>query len=158
MPDFLKIESCFCCYCGDFATECDHVIPVSWYQRTLKRRRTSKRKDEVVLSCSSCNQIIKNNLVCSLGTRAAFVAERLAIVLRKWLSSPHWDTSEMDELEGRILRKVSAMQMKKSLIINRIRHCNIIAKLEPTIEEFWESYKAKVSLVEYLTQMKTKIS
>lgn len=72
-----------CIYCGDPATDRDHVIPVAW-------KAAPRHYDcHTVPSCADCNQkILRDRLIFTVEERAEFVlkelSKRLAKVLDGW--------------------------------------------------------------------------
>ena len=77
----------YCTYCGDLATDRDHVIPLAWYGGT----RVFRNK-EIVPACKECNRsILKDRPYFTVEDRCEYVAKMLRKKLLKALSRYNGD-------------------------------------------------------------------
>lgn len=60
-----------CRYCGDYATDVDHVLPVTAGGRN--------REDNLVASCRFCNAVAFNHVFDSFDERLAYVQRRIGL-------------------------------------------------------------------------------
>ena len=142
--EILKFANC--CYCGDIATCFDHVIPVSFAQKSGKRRDDLTSIEEIkkksVGCCEECNSLLSNYIFDSIADRTEYLSDRVAKKYKKLLKSPSWSEEELEELEGRLKISVMAKQKLKELTIERLRHLNYLRMLPNfTIDDYWENTK-----------------
>jgi hypothetical protein len=105
-----------CYYCGEPATEQDHVVPRSWLP--VLRPMVNSEVPTTVDCCSECNRILSNSLQDSLVDRVAELKARLRARYRHLLEMPEWTTEELQDL-GRGLRGVVAAALVKRTCIER---------------------------------------
>jgi hypothetical protein len=120
----------FCTYCGLPAQCLDHVIPVS---HTNKKRKpsdyTMSNAVNVVPACNDCNSSLSNFWYHAIASRAGYLAERIAVRHINLLDTPTWSEDEIAELSDNLKKIVKAKQKEKALLLDRIRHCKLIAML-----------------------------
>lgn len=63
-----------CYYCGDFATDLDHILPYSYNQDNSEKN--------LVACCRICNSIAHNRIFDTLHAKAVFIMERRKT--RRW--------------------------------------------------------------------------
>ncbi len=101
--DLKQIERARCAYCGDPATDEDHIPPRS----AVASLRTANIRVfmHTVPSCAECNSAILNRrALWTFAERAAYVADALPQRLAKALACPDWDDEDLEEL-GPTLRQ-----------------------------------------------------
>lgn len=131
-----------CCYCGEPGSCYDHVIPVSYNTNSRKRKNKSTGKvnrSECVGACSECNILLSNIWLPSIAERAEHLSCVLAQRYRRVLELPFWSEEEIQELGQNQRSFVQREQLERSIVLERIRHCNTIALAEGmTIEDYWD--------------------
>lgn len=133
-----------CCYCGDIATCLDHVVPVSYSQKSGTRindlTSEEKIKKLTVGCCTECNSLLSNHMFDSIASRAEYLSDQVAKRHKKLLKSPAWTDEELEELEGSLKVRVMAKQKLKELTIERLRHLNHMRFMSNfTIQDYWDS-------------------
>jgi hypothetical protein len=103
-----------CAYCGQTATERDHVLPRSADVPKSHLRRLT------VVCCSECNQLAANFIHDSVRERREFVQTRLSIKYRKLLDSPDWTEVELCELGPDLRQNILAHERAKEQIRERL--------------------------------------
>ncbi len=102
-----------CVYCGETATDRDHVIPVS-------SKASSRHYDcETVPSCRQCNNWLGARYLITVEDRTAYIAGRLAAALAK-LKMVDWTPEEIDELGPRLKSKIKRGLAKRRRLISRL--------------------------------------
>jgi hypothetical protein len=124
-----------CVYCGEPATDRDHVVAHSLVN-SASRDRTFDH-DEVVPACKDCNGALNNKPLVTIAERAHWLSERLKKKLDKM---PIWEPREIDKL-GRCLQSVvNAGQLKRKKTERRVEHLEQVAQLRGlTPERYWET-------------------
>lgn len=114
----------FCVYCGDPATEWDHVFPVSvaanvdWMSnRTLYEYR---RGLVMVPSCGECNNVACDGIYKSVVEKRNAIHIVLRRRYRKILSVPLWSDDELSELGHSMRTSVLASQAALLRLLRRI--------------------------------------
>lgn len=102
----------FCVYCGDYATDWDHVVPHS-FLTTCERRSYSSG---VLPSCHWCNAHLSNGIFETLDERLHFVSGRFFSKHRKILSAPDWTEREIAELGPNLRSGVRQMAIEKQYL------------------------------------------
>ena len=93
-----------CFYCGEGASDVEHVIPFS-----LVGECTPK-----VWSCSECNSIASNSLFETIEEKRAYIQNKLRIRYKRVLNYPDWAVDELEELSYTLRQSViSGMEAKK---------------------------------------------
>jgi hypothetical protein len=134
----MKIASVYgleCVYCGEPATDRDHVVPHS-----LINNRDAKRTYdgcEVVPACRDCNGALHDRPIVTIAERANWLLTRL----RKKLSKmPVWSEVAINELGRTMQSFVRGGQAKRQAIERRLRHLEQVAKLVGlTPGRYWEN-------------------
>lgn len=127
----------FCCYCGVPASDFDHVVPWSW-NHTGKRKTKNRNKETCVGACSECNSLLSNYFLHSIKDRADYLSDRLALRYKDLLKMPVWSEEELDEMGYTQATYIRNKQMQRDLVIDRIRHCNMIRMMDMTIFDYWD--------------------
>lgn len=107
-----EIEATECAYCGDPATDEDHIPPrsaVHALQATGIRLLM-----HTVPSCSECNSAILNRrALWTFAERVSYVADALPVRLASALSCQDWDDDELEELGYSLRQRVEAAVYRK---------------------------------------------
>ena len=108
-----SVEICrdkgICVYCGERATDKEHVIP-----------RCSGLPTWIVPACSECNGLASGTVYDGLISKKQAIQAKLRRRHARALRVPHWDQEELSEL-GRTLRvAVEAYQRAKSVVECRV--------------------------------------
>lgn len=82
---------------------------------------------------------LSNLWLPTIAERAEYLSERLAQRYNRLLALPYWSEEEIQEL-GRNQRSfVQREQLERSIVLERLRHCNTVAALvDMTIADYWD--------------------
>jgi hypothetical protein len=108
-----RLLSCLpwiCFYCGEPATDVEHVKP-----RSLVGERTIKVK-----SCRECNLFASNLLFETMDEKRDYIHTRIKKKYNRVLSSPDWEDSEINELGINLKTEVIKWKTLKATIKNRL--------------------------------------
>ena len=102
-------ENFDCCfYCGDIATERDHILPVA-----IRGGPRLFQNQETVRSCRECNSLLGS-------TKLSSVAERYDWLIRKYEKRyaldkpiPKWDVDELMEMGRNLRTSILEAQLKR---------------------------------------------
>lgn len=95
-------NSCF--YCGDLATQEDHVIPHSFPHSGDNRMGWFV---DTVPSCQECNAVLHTSLFDTLDERLAYLAGKMKLRYKSELKHPVWSKQELSELSPRLRKQIS---------------------------------------------------
>ena len=107
-----------CVYCGEIATERDHV-PAKRVRRILLRAGIAFER-AIVDSCKSCNSMLGGKPLVTLADRRAYIRHKLWRKNWKLITSPSWGDSEIAQLGESLGTWVRSMQQRKQRILRRI--------------------------------------
>lgn len=116
-------NSCF--YCGEFATDNDHIVPrcvtTSTVPTTIEGyQQLSNIRHITVRACAECNQVIlRDCMFTTLKDRIGFVREALTKQFKK-LSNVEWDKSELMQLSYTLRTAVEPFQKRKEELKRRL--------------------------------------
>lgn len=112
-----------CAYCGEPATDREHVVP-----RSLGGTYT-------VPSCRECNLLAGRSLDASLACRRARIRKAFERKYRRVLRAPEWDRYELAEL-GRALRDaVEAQEAARQVLCQRLDFMRAADRLAEIVAE-----------------------
>ena len=103
-----------CFYCGEVATETDHIVPRS------KKYKDFKRHKLTVTSCRGCNHVLFNSYQSTLAERKKELKERLVNKYQDVLNMPHWSQKELDELGPNLRSYIKSQLIFRQQIIDRL--------------------------------------
>jgi len=109
-----------CIYCGQPATQMDHVIPFSLV--------SDEPFHWVVPACGSCNGILSDRALHSVPSRARFIAKRLRKANRKALRSVVWDYEELADIGHGLQSHIIHEMQKVGALEDRLRHLDDVAQ------------------------------
>ena len=112
----------FCVYCGDPATDRDHVIPSSYSQAIKTFGDTSW-----VWACRECNELLSNKMLVTVPIRAAYLADALKSRHKALLHTAKWTEEELSDLGPMLQQRIRAALIRKNRISARILWCKRIA-------------------------------
>jgi 5-methylcytosine-specific restriction endonuclease McrA len=107
MVDHFRSQ-CMCVYCGEPATDREHVIP-----RSLGGFWT-------VPACKDCNALAGASLQPSLADRRRHIAAKLRRKYAKVLRMPEWDREELDELGAGLRTAVADLAAAREIVWARL--------------------------------------
>lgn len=102
-------EQHLCAYCGDTATDREHVVP-----------RCSALPSFLVPSCSECNSIAGGTLFSSPADKAAYIKKRLRSRFAKDLSTPRWSQEEIEEMGPGLRPQLLLVEERRAWVEKRI--------------------------------------
>ena len=110
-----------CVYCGDPATERDHVPPIS---QVDEYRALGLVREHYLLvpSCKSCNTIAGTSLQNSIFERIEVIKDKISRKLARYLKQTEWDEEEIEELGPNLATAVKAGSVKRQMAIARIEY------------------------------------
>jgi hypothetical protein len=134
----MKIDSVYgleCVYCGEPATERDHVIPHSlMHSQDVKR---TFENTEVVPACRDCNGALRDRPIVTVAERADWLLTRLR---KKLTKMPSWSEVEIKQLGRTLQNFVRTGQGKRAALERRISHLEQVAKMRGlTPERYWKN-------------------
>lgn len=104
-----------CTYCGDEATQRDHLIPASSFAR-----RAFDTPMNLVPACGCCNSTLGAFQKPDLATRALFIRTELTRRHRKLLKAPEWTAEELADLGPELRQSVAATQQSRCRLQTRL--------------------------------------
>lgn len=121
-----------CTYCGDPSTGTDYLG---------KKRRSPS--DPNVPACNECLRLLRGNFwLTTVAERAEFLSDEYGRKYARTVNSPVWTKDELEKLDGRLQQQIIIKQAKRQRVIERIRHCNTIArKTNLTPDDVWEAHR-----------------
>lgn len=114
-----------CIYCGELATEKDHVMAVHYVQGIELWRSEIYKKFLphgfcLVPSCISCNSIAGGRGFTNILIKRAYIQKKLRKKYRKQLEAQAWEERELREIEGYVLRTgVRALENQSRRLMRR---------------------------------------
>lgn len=134
----MNFDKYSCTYCGQPATELDHVIPVSY-----GGKERSRANDVVVPCCSTCNIWLSNKPVFTIADRAWRVATMFKRKHKRELAIPDWTVEELlevsDTMRAYVLESIDARD-KLNKVLRRLL---TIAGMKYTALEIWAEIEGK---------------
>ncbi len=98
-----------CFYCGEYATEKEHVVP----QHTLY-------PTWIVPACHECNAMAGATIFVSVLDKHQWLQTRRGARYSKLLKMPDWDWEEISELGRNLRAKVEAAQKAKDVVKSQL--------------------------------------
>ena len=105
---FLRAKG-VCAYCGEGATDVEHVIP-----------RVSSLPTYTVPSCSECNNIAGALLFPSFHSKLLYIQEKIRRRYRHVLRVPEWTTDEIEEMGQSMRTMILAFQRARKWVKRRV--------------------------------------
>lgn len=115
-----------CIYCGEFATERDHIMPICYIQGIeLWRPNVYKQFLPhgfcVVPSCGSCNRTAGGKGFTKISIKRDYIQNKLRKKYRKLLKALAWEEEELREIEGYVLRSgIRALENQSRRLMRRV--------------------------------------
>lgn len=125
-------EKCF--YCGETATEKDHIIPVSYYYVGKRKGRNfmgQYNSKNLVDCCKQCNVIAGNKIFDDKEQKKNYIQQILTQKYKKIINMPHWSEKQIKEMGKNLAKEIKICQLAKMWILNRI---NYPIELYPTVK------------------------
>jgi hypothetical protein len=111
-----------CVYCGDAATEKDHIIPYSYAGMcSVRSGKAGNYAGETVPACKDCNSWLGSRMILTVAERKKAVARSLPKRYAKLLKAPNWTLEELEEIEQSLRTAIETTAKKKAAIKRRIR-------------------------------------
>lgn len=117
-----------CYYCGEPASDADHVIPQSFIKHVrglgdpelLRQIGLYSNRLKLVPACKECNSLLGSKYFGTASERKAYVQNRLRQRYRRLLEMPSWTDREIAELHGPLQRFIVESQALKERIERRV--------------------------------------
>lgn len=113
-----------CYYCGQPATDLEHVIPRSVLRKLSGspgvKQELIRGRVLTVRSCHECNMLVGASVQETLIERKEYLKDRLRKRYRKLLDTPDWTDEEIAELGDGLRRHIHAQETLKATIRARI--------------------------------------
>lgn len=98
-----------CAYCGEYASDIEHVIP-----------RSSKLATYTVPACQECNGIAGGKLFLGFDEKQTFIRNALKKKYRKVLAMPEWDEEEVEEMGRAMSDMIRVWRVARLSTIRRL--------------------------------------
>lgn len=114
-----------CCYCGEWATSLDHVMPISaaarLYEEIIRDRRSYQHGLKLVPCCADCNRRLANRFFTNVTDKRKALARLLRKKHKRMLGTYDWQEDELDEM-GRMLHTyIESRDSKRKIVEDRIK-------------------------------------
>lgn len=119
-----------CVYCGDFATTCDHVQPLSHIVGLMSVGADLPEPLQKVPACMECNCLAGSNVFDSFDHKAEWLRDAIARRHRDALRAPTWTMQEIEELDGITRIDIEAAMRAKEKHLSRTSWCMQIYHVE----------------------------
>lgn len=106
--EFLRSRS-LCAYCGEAATDVEHVVP-----------RSSKLPTYTVPACKECNGIAGAIVFPSFLAKLNFIQKRIRVRYAKVLKVPEWTDDEIEEMGYAMQQQIIGFQRVRNWVLRRI--------------------------------------
>lgn len=103
-----------CTYCGGPGGSVDHVVPVSWFSRSDRKKTGVKGKGIRTWCCKLCNSALSNNYFESFADRCLYVENYYRRKFKTLLESDPWDSEELRAINGKLRSYVREQQGKRA--------------------------------------------
>jgi hypothetical protein len=115
----LAVDEGVCVYCGDMATEWDHVVPVSFagWARDMGRECSGRL---LAPSCRECNGIASNRVFGTIGEKREFIHGEL----KRRHDHTEWHSDEIAELGPMLAAYIRAGLRNKERLQQRLKWRN----------------------------------
>lgn len=118
-------EDVACVYCGDRATDSEHVVPWSWFSKVVDSR------DEtlwtwLVPACSECNGLASDQMFPSPVAKRRYIRERLRARYHFAFLGEPWTAEEMAELGPGLGQFVRASQAQAENVRARVLYRGLL--------------------------------
>lgn len=127
-----------CYYCGEFASDLDHVPPISLIEdhpiAEWKKRGYDILK---VKCCKHCNSKLGNKSLLTLESRLNYLERALNNEYDKLVNL--WSKDELNEMSEQFIKNIIAKQQNKFMLLERIR--NIQWRQRQLKREFPDKYE-----------------
>jgi ribosomal protein S27AE len=108
-----------CAYCGEYASDVEHVIPKITALPTL-----------TVPACRECNILAGKRVFSCFEHKKEFIQDKLKTRYRKLLSLPEWDAEEIAEMGPGLRRYIEESQIFREQVKQRVEWSWLVALLD----------------------------
>lgn len=102
-------SSAMCAYCGDYATDVEHVVP-----------RHTRLPTYTLPSCRECNGLAGGILFRSFRDKSAYIKSKILKRYGFVLKTPEWDREELREMGYAMRKQIEAYEAARKSIRRRI--------------------------------------
>lgn len=112
-----------CCYCGDPATDDEHVLPVAAYQKLFAVGNVTIPDDllRLVPACGECNRFAGDKVFRSFEEKRLYIKTRLGRKYHRTVDLPYWAPEDIETLEGRMQEWIRSGQNLRDILFERLR-------------------------------------
>ena len=110
VPNMVFGTEGICTYCGDIATDIDHVIPLSQYSQA--RPNNANNKGIRTFACNSCNLLLSDKYFNTFEERLNYIFNLNIKAAGKTGKSAVWTQKEIDELDWSLRSYVASRQLE----------------------------------------------
>lgn len=100
-----------CMYCGDPATDREHVVP-----KSIVGENTDK-----VWSCSECNSIASDSLFETIEEKGEYIRAKLKHKYKKILEAAEWSDDEIEEMGYGMQKRIRSARTAKQWVKKRLQ-------------------------------------
>ncbi len=134
--------SCVYC-CSAFATDKEHVTPISWIERAKELQSmgldVKVPEEKIVMSCNECNMIASARIFDTFLEKRSYIRYKLAKKYKKWIDREEWEDYELEELGGELRRRTVLYNEVLKAVKRRLKRINATSILK-NIDYFDELY------------------
>jgi len=131
-----------CVYCGDIATDREHVVPVSY--TSIVR---NYKKGSTVPACRHCNATLGNKHLLTIDERAMHVYHKIynSRKFAKILKTPRWEEGELNEFSENMAEFLRSQFEARKWLEARLDNLELVSEgyeAKPLINYFTRQYEA----------------
>lgn len=113
-----------CAYCGERATDREHLVPYSFLEAHIA---TTRGQDEgfwtwLLPACSECNGIAAAQLFLTAAQKRAHIQQRLEAKYADDINGQAWEDEDYDDLGPGLRQYVQARQAEAHILRERVRY------------------------------------
>ena len=113
-----------CFYCGELATDRDHLLPAS-----LDASGRVQNGRDTVLSCRECNSILNNYAPLSVEARIIHLRDKLRKKYKLHKRMPEWDDDELQEMGNGLLSHIQSKVLERQRAMQRVENVSATLRL-----------------------------
>jgi hypothetical protein len=113
-----------CAYCGERATDREHLVPYSFISDLIKATQGADKSlwTWILPACSECNGIAHDQLYISAASKRKFIQDRLEAKYADLIDVEPWTDDDYQDMGPTLLQYVKARQAQADILRQRIRY------------------------------------